>query len=168
MDVLASDTESLRLAELDNEDTASVARSDDTRFTDDTTRRWFWKMLHFCYFLIKSWDWIFSITRMTLIRWTRRIFSDPEPLLDLSGVSHASSGMSRGIAHSSSHGARYRRDDVTLVKRGLSSDGVGNLLRPSRVAAVEQWARQSSGPRANLIPRRGSECSGTIRFDLHY
>lgn len=39
MDVLASDTESLRLAELDNEDTASVARSDDTRFTDDTTRR---------------------------------------------------------------------------------------------------------------------------------
>ncbi len=40
MDVLASDTESLRLAELDNEDTASVARSDDTRFTDDTTRRW--------------------------------------------------------------------------------------------------------------------------------
>ncbi len=39
MDVLASDTESLRLAELDNEDNASVARSDDTRFTDDTTRR---------------------------------------------------------------------------------------------------------------------------------
>ena len=38
MDVLASDSESLRLGELDNEDTASVARSDDTRFTDDTTR----------------------------------------------------------------------------------------------------------------------------------
>lgn len=30
IDVLASDTESLRLAELDNEDTSSVARSDDT------------------------------------------------------------------------------------------------------------------------------------------
>ena len=30
IDVLASDTESLRLAELDNEDTGSVARSDDT------------------------------------------------------------------------------------------------------------------------------------------
>ena len=26
------------MGELDNEDTASVARSDDTRFTDDTTR----------------------------------------------------------------------------------------------------------------------------------
>ncbi len=39
MDVLASDSESLRLGELDNEDAASVARSDDTRFTDDTTRR---------------------------------------------------------------------------------------------------------------------------------
>ena len=39
MDVLASDSESLRLGELDNEDSASVARSDDTRFTDDTTRR---------------------------------------------------------------------------------------------------------------------------------
>lgn len=37
--ILASDTESLRLGELDNEDAASVARSDDTRFTDDTTRR---------------------------------------------------------------------------------------------------------------------------------
>ena len=40
MDVLASDSESLRLGELDNEDAASVARSDDTRFTDDTTRRY--------------------------------------------------------------------------------------------------------------------------------
>ena len=39
IDVLASDSESLRLGDLDNEDTASVARSDDTRFTDDTTRR---------------------------------------------------------------------------------------------------------------------------------
>ena len=39
MDVLASDSESLRLGDLDNEDAASVARSDDTRFTDDTTRR---------------------------------------------------------------------------------------------------------------------------------
>jgi len=38
MDVLASDTESLRLADLDLEDGVSVARSDDTRFTDDTTR----------------------------------------------------------------------------------------------------------------------------------
>ena len=38
MDVLASDTESLRLADLDLEDSVSVARSDDTRFTDDTTR----------------------------------------------------------------------------------------------------------------------------------
>ena len=36
--VLASDSESLRLGDLDNEDAASVARSDDTRFTDDTTR----------------------------------------------------------------------------------------------------------------------------------
>ena len=35
IDVLASDTESLRLAELDNEDTGSVARS------DDTTRRYY-------------------------------------------------------------------------------------------------------------------------------
>ena len=34
IDVLASDTESLRLAELDNDDTGSVARS------DDTTRRY--------------------------------------------------------------------------------------------------------------------------------
>lgn len=42
MDVLASDSESLRLGELDNEDTASVARSDDTRFTDDTNRRYQW------------------------------------------------------------------------------------------------------------------------------
>ena len=81
--------------------------------------------------------------------------------MDLSGVS-VTSGMSRGVAlSSSSHGARYRRDDVTLVKRGLSGDG---LLRPSRVAAVEQWARQSSGPRANLISRRGSECSGNTSF----
>ena len=38
MDVLASDTESLCLADLDLEDSVSVARSDDTRFTDDTTR----------------------------------------------------------------------------------------------------------------------------------
>ena len=36
--VLASDSESLRLGDLDNEDAASVARSDDTRLTDDTTR----------------------------------------------------------------------------------------------------------------------------------
>ena len=35
IDVLASDSESLRL----DDDAASVARSDDTRFTDDTTRR---------------------------------------------------------------------------------------------------------------------------------
>ena len=40
MDVLASDSESTRWADLDNEDSASVARSDDTRFTDDTTRRY--------------------------------------------------------------------------------------------------------------------------------
>ena len=39
IDVLASDSESLRLGDVDNDDTASVARSDDTRFTDDTTRR---------------------------------------------------------------------------------------------------------------------------------
>ena len=39
MDVLASDSESTRWGDLDNEDSASVARSDDTRFTDDTTRR---------------------------------------------------------------------------------------------------------------------------------
>lgn len=39
MDVLASDSESLRLGDLDNDDAGSVARSDDTRFTDDTTRR---------------------------------------------------------------------------------------------------------------------------------
>ena len=38
MDVLSSDTESLHLADLDLEDSVSVARSDDTRFTDDTTR----------------------------------------------------------------------------------------------------------------------------------
>lgn len=122
IDVLASDTESLRMAEVDNEDTASVARSDDTRFTDDTTR------------------------------------SDPEPL-DLSGVGNLSGGQaSSGILGGPSHAARYRRDDVTMIKRGLSYDG--NLLRPSRVAAVEQWARQSGGPRTGLIPRRGSECSG--------
>jgi len=105
--------------------------------------------------------------------------SDPEPLLDLSGVSSHASAMSRGIP--SQHGARYRRDDVTQAKRrddvtqgkrrddvtqgkrGQASDAA-NLLRPSRVAAVEQWARQSSGPRANLIPRRGSECSGYLLF----
>ena len=38
MDVLASDSESLRVADFDLEDSMSVARSDDTRFTDDTTR----------------------------------------------------------------------------------------------------------------------------------
>ena len=38
MDVLASDSESLRVADFDLEDSVSVARSDDTRFTDDTTR----------------------------------------------------------------------------------------------------------------------------------
>jgi hypothetical protein len=108
--------------------------------------------------------------------------SDPEPLLDLSGVSSHASAMSRGIP--SQHGARYRRDDVTQAKRrddvtqgkrrddvtqgkrGQASDAA-NLLRPSRVAAVEQWARQSSGPRANLIPRRGSECSGKLFFSLN-
>ena len=101
------------------------------------------------------------------------ICSDPEPLLDLSGVSSHGSGLARGVmTPSSSHGTRYRRDDVTLVKRGQSAEA-GNLLRPSRVAAVEQWARQTGGPRANLITRRGSECSGnvlllsslTIRFE---
>jgi len=38
MDVLASDSESFRLGDFDLEDSMSVARSDDTRFTDDTTR----------------------------------------------------------------------------------------------------------------------------------
>ena len=36
--MLASDSESLRVADFDLEDSVSVARSDDTRFTDDTTR----------------------------------------------------------------------------------------------------------------------------------
>jgi hypothetical protein len=91
--------------------------------------------------------------------WVQPAFpcSDPEPLLDLSGGISQSSSIARGGM--ASHGARYRRDDVTLIKRGLSSES-GNLLRPSRVAAVEQWARQTGGPRANLIARRGSECSG--------
>ena len=46
-------------------------------------------------------------------------------------------------------------------------DGSGNPLRPSRAAAVEQWARQSSGTgsgniRASgaMLPRRGSDSSG--------
>lgn len=38
MDVLASDTESFRMRDFDQDDSLSVARSDDTRFTDDTTR----------------------------------------------------------------------------------------------------------------------------------
>ena len=38
MDVLASDTESFRMRDFDPDDSISVARSDDTRFTDDTTR----------------------------------------------------------------------------------------------------------------------------------
>jgi len=38
MDVLASDSESFRLRDFDLDDSVSVARSDDTRFTDDTAR----------------------------------------------------------------------------------------------------------------------------------
>jgi len=38
MDVLASDTESFRMRDFDPDDSLSMARSDDTRFTDDTTR----------------------------------------------------------------------------------------------------------------------------------
>ena len=70
-----------------------------------------------------------------------------------------------------------RRDDVTLtllqnraVKSGSASGTTaivsdGNLLRPSRAAAVEQWARQSSaGNRivvgsSNVPERRGSNNS---------
>ena len=131
MDVLASDTESLRLGELDNEDSMSVARSDDTRFTDDTTR------------------------------------SDPDQIIDIAA------NMS---------GSVRRRDDVTsgnkLVKGTFTQPGPSiclptsnmsdnNLLRPSRAAAVEQWARQSSaGNRlaSNMNSRRGSDNSaGSIR-----
>ena len=72
-------------------------------------------------------------------------------------------------------GNARRRDDVTLLhNRGVksgSSGGTtaivtdGNLLRPSRAAAVEQWARQSSaGNRivvgsSNVPERRGSNNS---------
>jgi hypothetical protein len=132
MDVLASDSESLRLGDLDYEDTASVARSDDTRFTDDTS----------------------------------------EPLLDMSG--NASSVAS---APASAHGRRYHqrsgRDDVTQMLRGRggqqAADGGGaggSAMRPSRAAAVEQWARQSSGPgsagggSSRGMIRRGSDSSG--------
>ena len=122
MDVLASDSESLRLGELDNEDTASVAQSDDTRFTDDTTR------------------------------------SDPEP-----GEGAASGG---GNGAASARGGR--RDDVTQGKRAPLDPN----SKPSRAAAVEQWARQSSGRQpgsgqglaaavvAGNLPRRGSDSSG--------
>ena len=127
IDVLASDTESLRLGELDNEDSMSVARSDDTRFTDDTTR------------------------------------SDPDQILDIVG------NMSGNFTVA---GTR-RRDDNKFFKGASSQPGpsiclptsnVGenNLLRPSRAAAVEQWARQSSaGNRlaSNMSSRRGSDNS---------
>lgn len=113
MDVLASDSESLRLGDLDNDDAGSVARSDDTRFTDDTTR------------------------------------SDPETLLDIGGSS-----------------SKLRiKDDPSSLK--------GNLLRSSREAAIEQWARQSSAGRGTpphnhvgggSLPRRGSDSSG-ISFE---
>ena len=131
MDVLASDTESLRLGELDTEeDTMSVARSDDTRFTDDTTR------------------------------------SDPEQILEFSSTT---TGNLLGNQNS------RRRDDVTLLNKSLRSTynqigatgpppaiGENNLLRPSRAAAVEQWARQSSvGNRlgGTMSTRRGSDNS---------
>lgn len=45
---------------------------------------------------------------------------------------------------------------ASSLKRGPSSES--NLLRPSRAAAVEQWARQSGQTRHNL-PRRGSDSS---------
>jgi hypothetical protein len=120
MDVLASDTESLRLAELDNEDSGSVARSDDTRFTDDTTRRYVLIVVELGVgdtFLLSS--------------------SDPADL----GVYGASSS-----------------------KRMFGAES-GSSLRPSRAAAVEQWARQSSGHAPRLgstssIQRRGSDTLG--------
>ena len=53
-----------------------------------------------------------------------------------------------------------REVDVTLLKRGLGHGGeMSNQFRPSRAAAVEQWARQSSGNNG-ILPRRGSDSSG--------
>ena len=130
IDVLASDTESLRLGELDTEeDTMSVARSDDTRFTDDTTR------------------------------------SDPEQILE----------MSSNIGNNVLGANTRRQDDVTMASKSSKGNsnqitqpcqtanmGENNLLRPSRAAAVEQWARQSSaGNRlvGSTSARRGSDNS---------
>ena len=96
--------------------------------------------------------------------------SDPDgPLLDISGGAGGASG-SGGPSGPSMRGGRH---DVTLVRRGLSSDGSAGQFRPSRAAAVEQWARQSSGSRTGQggaqataataggqLPRRGSDSSG--------
>ncbi len=77
------------------------------------------------------------------------LYSDPDPLLDVSG---ASGGNVPGL-----HG-KVRRDDITR-RSAATAEG---QLRPSRAAATEQWARQSrgGGSAGGNLPRRGSDSSG--------
>lgn len=97
--------------------------------------------------------------------------SDPEPLLDSSGASGGGPVLQlRGITLRRDHDSN-QSSSKRIVWNNQSSD-VGVMLKPSRAAAVEQWARQSSGNRqipqvggqgaGGGMPRRGSDISGEL------